>query len=120
MTSRPRSSSVLDAWLPDNTPAELRERVATMQRHAFEVQTAAAEPAEAEDPIEADPEALGRLEMRALVAVGELDIPDFLAGAEALAQRLRRARHVVIPGAAHLAPLEQPAAFRELLLGFVG
>jgi pimeloyl-ACP methyl ester carboxylesterase len=111
--------AVLDAWLPDDTAPELRERVAAMQRHAFEVQTAADEPTEAEDPIEADPEALGRLEMPALVAAGELDMPDFRAGAETLARRLHHARHVLITGAAHLAPLEQPEGFRELLLGFI-
>jgi pimeloyl-ACP methyl ester carboxylesterase len=74
---------------------------------------------EAQDPVEADPAALGRLAIPALVAAGELDMPDFRAGAEALAQRLANARRVVIARAGHLAPLEQPEAFRELLVGFL-
>jgi pimeloyl-ACP methyl ester carboxylesterase len=37
-----------------------------------------------------------------------------------LAQELRQARLVVIPHAGHLAPLEQPDAFRGLVLDFLG
>jgi pimeloyl-ACP methyl ester carboxylesterase len=39
---------------------------------------------------------------------------------EPLAATLPRAQHAVIAGAGHLAPLETPAVFRELLLGFLG
>jgi 3-oxoadipate enol-lactonase len=111
--------AVLDAWLLADAPAALRDRVAAMQRHAFEVQAAAGVATEAQDPLEAHPGALERLGIPALVAAGELDMPDFRIGAEALAQDLRGARHAVIAGARHLAPLEQPQAFSELLLGFL-
>jgi pimeloyl-ACP methyl ester carboxylesterase len=74
---------------------------------------------EAADPIEARPDALERLAIPALVAVGELDMPDFLSGADDLARRLPDARLAVIPGVGHLAPLEQPDAFRRLLLEFL-
>jgi pimeloyl-ACP methyl ester carboxylesterase len=108
--------AVVDAWTLADAPAALRDRVAAMQRHAFKVQAAAGAVTEAQDPVEADPAALGRLAIPALVAAGELDMPDFRAGAEALAQRLGNARHFVIARAGHLAPLEQPEAFRELLV----
>jgi pimeloyl-ACP methyl ester carboxylesterase len=111
--------AVLDAWLRVDVPTAVRERVAAMQRHALEVQAAAGAATEAQDPVEEDPGAVGRLAIPALVAVGEHDMPDFRIGAETLAQSLRHARHVVIAGAGHLAPLEQPEAFRELLLGFL-
>jgi pimeloyl-ACP methyl ester carboxylesterase len=111
--------AVLDAWLLADAPATLRDRVAAMQRRAFEVQTAAGEPTEMDDPLDAHPGALERLQVPALVAAGDLDMPDFRVGAEALAQRLSRARRADIAGARHLAPLEQPEAFRELLLGFL-
>jgi pimeloyl-ACP methyl ester carboxylesterase len=111
--------AVLDAWLRADVPTALRERVAAMQRRAFEVQGAAGAVTEAQDPIEDDPGALGTLAIPALVAVGELDMPDFRSGAERLAQSLRCAPCVVIANAGHLAPLEQPGAFRELLLGFL-
>jgi 3-oxoadipate enol-lactonase len=112
--------AVVDAWLRADAPPALRERVAAMQRHAFEVQLAAGEPStEPQDPIAADPEALEGLAMPALVAAGEFDMPDFRFGADALARRLQHARRVVIAGAGHLAPLEQPEAFRDLLIGFL-
>jgi len=46
-------------------------------------------------------------------------MPDFREGAERLARILPRARHAVIPDAGHLAPLETPEGFRDLLLGFL-
>jgi pimeloyl-ACP methyl ester carboxylesterase len=111
--------AVLDAWMLPDAPAALRDRVAAMQRHAFEVQVGAGEITEAQDPIEAHPEALARLGIPALVAAGEHDMPDFRLGADAMAQQLPHARRVVIAGARHLAPLEQPETFRDLLLGFL-
>lgn len=113
-------AAVVDAWTLPGAPAELRERVAAMQRRTFEGQDPAAEWTEAPDPVETDPDALGRVEVPALVAAGEHDMPDFLEGAERLARTLPHARHEVIPGAGHLAPLETADAFRALLLDFVG
>jgi pimeloyl-ACP methyl ester carboxylesterase len=55
----------------------------------------------------------------ALVAAGESDMPDFVWSAQALADALPHASHHIIAGAGHLAPLETPAAFRELLAGFL-
>jgi pimeloyl-ACP methyl ester carboxylesterase len=109
-------AAVVDAWtLPDASPI-LRDRIAEMQRRAFELQARAGDVASADDPLEPDSSALRTLDTPALVAVGELDKPDFHRGAEVLAQELRRARLVVIPEAGHLVPLEQPEAFRQLVL----
>ena len=85
------------------------------QRRAFEVQALADFPP-AEDPLEPSASALRTLDMPALVAVGEHDMPDFHLGAELLARELPGARLVVIPRAGHLAPLEQPDAFLRILL----
>lgn len=112
--------AVVDAWTqPDAAPA-LRERVAAMQRRAFLLQAEAPDPEEMPDPVEEDPDALGRLDVPTLVAAGEHDMPDFRHGAETLAQTLPQARHTVIAGAGHLPPLEVPERFRELLLEFLG
>jgi pimeloyl-ACP methyl ester carboxylesterase len=51
--------------------------------------------------------------------VGEHDMRDFHAGAAALERMLPHARTIVLQGAGHLAPLEQPEAFRALLLDFL-
>jgi pimeloyl-ACP methyl ester carboxylesterase len=57
--------------------------------------------------------------MPALCAAGEHDKPDFIEGAERMAKSLPHARHATIARAGHLAPLEQPRAFRDLLLEFL-
>ncbi|UGS34958.1 alpha/beta fold hydrolase [Capillimicrobium parvum] len=112
-------AAVVDTWtLPDAPPA-LRDRIAAMQRRAFELAARADDVPPAEDPLEPDSSALSTLDIPTLVAVGELDMADFRVGAEALVQQLRGARLVVLPKAGHLAPLEQPDAFRVLLLDYL-
>ena len=56
----------------------------------------------------------------ALVAVGELDLPDFHAIAERIAAGVPRAERAVIPGAGHVPSLETPAAFHAALDPFLG
>jgi pimeloyl-ACP methyl ester carboxylesterase len=113
------TAAVVDGWTLPDAPAELREQIAAMQARAFELQLDAPEPPEAPDPIEAEEGLLGRLGVPALVVAGELDMPDFLEGATPLAQALGVAPPTVIAGAGHLAPLEQPDAFAELLTTFL-
>jgi 3-oxoadipate enol-lactonase len=111
--------AVVDGWTLPDAPEELRERVAAMQRRAFAVQAAATGAVDSPDPLERDPDGLARIDMPVLVAVGERDLSDFREGAQTLARGLPGSRLVTIPGAGHLAPLETPQAFRELLLGFL-
>jgi pimeloyl-ACP methyl ester carboxylesterase len=111
-------AAVVDAWLLPDAPAALRDRVAAMQRRALELQLSADDVEEVDDPLEANPDALRALGIPALVVTGEHDMPDFQIAAEFYARELG-GRHVVIPGARHLAPLEAPEAFRELLLEFL-
>jgi pimeloyl-ACP methyl ester carboxylesterase len=110
---------VADAWTLRDSPPELRERVAAMYRHGIEVQLAAEEPEEARDPVEEDPDWPARVSMPVLLAAGERDMPDMQEGVHVLGGHLPHARCEFIPGAGHLAPLETPDAFRELLLGFL-
>jgi pimeloyl-ACP methyl ester carboxylesterase len=112
-------ASVVSAWtLPDASP-ELRDRIAAMQRRAYEQQFSAPEAKDAPDPVEDDPSVLSSLAVPALVAAGEFDLPDFRLGAEELARLLPEARSAVISGAGHLAPLETPELFRELVVDFL-
>jgi pimeloyl-ACP methyl ester carboxylesterase len=108
--------AVAEAW---TDPGPVRERVETMQRRAFELQLAAGAVEDAPDPVEEDPESLIRIGVPVLAAAGAGDMPDFVAGAETLARVVPGARSVVIDGARHLAPLETPDAFRELVRGFL-
>jgi pimeloyl-ACP methyl ester carboxylesterase len=112
-------SAVVDAWLGEGAPQALRDRVGAMQLRALQLQIDAQAPIEVEDPVEADPSLLRSVEVSALVMAGQFDMPDFRDGAEAMADELPWARHEVVRGAAHLAPLEQPEKFRELLLEFL-
>jgi pimeloyl-ACP methyl ester carboxylesterase len=111
--------AVVAGWTLPDAPPELRDRVAAIQRRTFECQPDDGEWIEAPDPVDEHPEALTQLNVPALVAAGKRDLPDFREGAESLARTLPSARHAVIQGAGHLAPLETAQAFRELLLGFL-
>jgi pimeloyl-ACP methyl ester carboxylesterase len=105
--------AVARAW---TRPGPVRARVERMQRRAFELQLEAGPVEDASDPVDEDPEALTKLAMPVVAAAGELDMPDFVSGAETLAKVIPGARFALIPGAGHLAPLEAPEAFRELVL----
>jgi pimeloyl-ACP methyl ester carboxylesterase len=88
--------AVVEAWTLPDAPSALRDRVATMQRRAFELQAAAGAPSEVPDPIDEPAIALARLAIPALVAVGEFDMSDFHAAAESLTQLLPSVRLTVI------------------------
>jgi len=113
-------AAVLDAWTRPDSPQALRERVAAMQRRAFEIQLAGPEPAEVTSPAEADPDGVGELQMPVLVVTGESDMVDFRPAPGGFAERLGNATVVVLPGVGHLAPLESPAQFDRLLIEFLG
>ncbi len=108
--------AVVAAWTLPDASAALRERIAAAQRRAYEHAAAAGQYEEPPDSLEEDPSALTRLAMPALVLAGEREMLDFREGAVALAQALPHARHVLIAGAGHLAPLETPEVFRALML----
>ena len=111
--------AVVEHWtLPGASPA-LRDRVAGMQRRALTRQLAAGPVTEGPDPAGDWPAAVARLRMPLLVAAGEHDKPDFHAAARALADAAPRAEHAVIEDAGHLAPLENPSAFRARLLALL-
>ena len=110
--------AVVEAWVPPDAPEALRERVARMQRRAFERQLGAEE-ADGTDPLEADPTALGRVASPVLIAAGELDMPDFRAASQPLAALFQHAEILTIPNAGHLAPIEKPDAFRQVLFDYL-
>ncbi len=112
-------AAIVDGWTLPGAPEELRDRVAAMQRRAFLLQQATPDSDLAPDPLEDRLEALAEVRIPALCAAGTRDKPDFIEGAKQMAEVLPQGRHATIPRAGHLAPLEQPRAFRRLLLGFL-
>ncbi len=111
--------AIVDGWTLPGASEELRERIAAMQRRAFLLQAATPDADLGEDPLDERLERLGELRMPALCAAGTRDKPDFTEGAARMAGALPGGRLAKIPRAGHLAPLEQPLAFRRLLLGFL-
>lgn len=63
---------------------------------------------------------LARINIPTLVVVGEHDMLTPVSDAEAMQRAIPRSRLVVIPGAGHLASLEQPEAFSRALADFLG
>jgi pimeloyl-ACP methyl ester carboxylesterase len=110
-------AAMLETWVPGDAPAALRGGVEQMQRRAFELQLPAYDGDDVEqDELEVDAAMLEEIAVPALVAAGEHDMPYFHDAARALALALGAAEPVTIEGAAHLAPLEAPDRFCELLL----
>jgi 3-oxoadipate enol-lactonase len=107
--------AVLEAWLQPQSPPALRDRIAAMQRRAFELQRTASDADEAPDPLERDPTAVTRLHLPVLALAGAADMPDFKLGAEQIADVVPGARMEILSGAGHLAPLETPDAFWSAL-----
>lgn len=62
---------------------------------------------------------LRKLDIPALIISGEMDIPSFMMMAEAYARTLPRARREIVHGAGHLANVEQPDVWNELLREFL-
>jgi pimeloyl-ACP methyl ester carboxylesterase len=112
-------AAVLDTWTLLGAPPELRELVAVMQRRAFELQLPHESEEAAPDPLQEQSELMSTITAPTLVLAGEHDLPDFREGAKELVRTLPHAQISVIPAAGHLAPLETPQAFRELLLAFL-
>lgn len=62
---------------------------------------------------------LGKIDLPALVVVGEHDAISPVDEMRAIAESLPHAEFVVIPGAAHMAPLERPERFNAALDAFL-
>jgi pimeloyl-ACP methyl ester carboxylesterase len=118
------TESNLSLWLDRGRPTgavdpAVRELVGAMVLRSFELQLPVGDAAV---PTWAEPPALERLEAvlaPTLVVVGEDDVQDMREIAQHLAERIPDARLEVVPGAAHLPSLEQPAVFNRLLLEFL-
>jgi 3-oxoadipate enol-lactonase len=102
---------------PDQVDPTVRQRIYEMQYHAFTVPI----PAEAEK-ISLEPPAntrLAEIHVPTLLIVGEYDIPDKIALVGQLAGEIPLARQIVIPDAAHVVNMEQPAEFNRVVLDFL-
>jgi 3-oxoadipate enol-lactonase len=102
---------------PDRVPL-VRDRVSEMDLAAY--RDHAGEPPGEVIPL--SPRAVGRLdEVRAptLVIVGDLDVPGTLAASERIEHGVQGAQRIVMPGVAHLPPMERPGEFVSLVEDFL-
>lgn len=105
----------VETWLGPEADEGTRDRVRQMQRHAFEVQLAAAEEYES-DEVAVD---LRAITAPSLVVSGAKDLPDFRQIAAGLAGLLPGAQLVELPWAGHLPTLERPHELSQLLTVFL-
>lgn len=100
----------------DDVDPDARRRAWEMQRLAIDLEN---DDAQARAPEPPSSDRLGEIKAATLVAAGELDQPDMLAIAERLAAGIPGARHELLPGVAHLPPMERPSEFAALLRAFL-
>jgi pimeloyl-ACP methyl ester carboxylesterase len=104
---------------PEDVDPAVRERVAEMQRQAYELQMPVWETAE-EEPLVANlAKRLGEVTVPTLILVGEEDILDMHQIADRLERELPNAQRASIADAAHVPSLERPREFDELVLPFL-
>ena len=102
---------------PDQVDPVVRQRIYDMQYHAFTVTI----PDKAEE-LSLEPPAntrLGEIQIPTLLIVGEYDLPDKQELIKQLAVEIPQAQLIVIPDAAHIVNMEQPAEFNRLVLEFL-
>ena len=113
----------LRMWVdgPRRSPGEVdptvRQRVREMLNHALAIPT----PETAED-IPLEPAAITRLaeiHVPTLLVVGDYDIPDKIRLAEQLASEIPQSQLVIIHGVAHMANMERPEEFNQIVLDFL-
>lgn len=104
---------------PEQIDPQVRQRAAAMNQIAVNNGTWALD-MQPVDPL--DPPAVGRLGMihvPTLIVVGALDHPEILRAADLMASQIKGARKIIMPDAAHVPNMEQPAEFNRALLEFL-
>jgi pimeloyl-ACP methyl ester carboxylesterase len=96
--------------------ATIRQRVYEMQKRAYEMDN---DDAQLEWLVPDRGDRLGEVRAPTLVVAGELDQPDFVVIGRHMAERIPDARYELMPGVAHLPPMEAPEAFSCLVLDFL-
>jgi 3-oxoadipate enol-lactonase len=102
---------------PEQVDPLVRQRIYDMQYHVFTIPV----PDEAEK-LSLEPPAitlLAEIQVPTLLIVGEYDIPDKHELIKQLAVEISQAQQVVIPNAAHIVNMEQPAVFNRVVLEFL-
>jgi pimeloyl-ACP methyl ester carboxylesterase len=101
---------------PEQVNPTVRERALAMNRHNLGLPKAHGLRQHLEPPAISR---LAEIKTPTLIIVGDRDLPDMLAIADILAERVAGAHKVIMPETAHLPNMERPAEFNQIVLGFL-
>jgi len=105
---------------PDQVDVRVRQRALEMSRIPLAHNTWMAIDTQPLNPLApAAAERLGDVRVPALIVVGELDHSEIGRAAAVMAAAMPNATSEVIPGCAHMPPMEQPARFNQVVLNFL-
>ncbi|MDB5240447.1 MAG: hypothetical protein JWP57_1072 [Spirosoma sp.] len=102
---------------PTTVDAQLRTRIKQMVSDNLKQHQWATSLSFKNDPLPINQ--LGSISSPTLVLVGNQDMHDILAISDILYRKIPRAKRVIIPGAAHMLNLEQPALFNQAVTAFL-
>lgn len=105
---------------PEQVNPLIRQRAAEMNRIAVENGTWATADSNPLNPL--NPPAAGRLfeiNVPALIIAGSLDNPEILRAADLLANKIKKAKKIIILDTAHLPNMEKPVEFSHIVLDFL-
>jgi len=106
---------------PEQVDTELRKKALEMNRIPVAHNTFLAADTQPANPI--DPPAITQLETvncPTLIIAGALDHPEVLRAADEMAARIPKAQKTILESCGHVPSYEQPGAFAQLLLDFLG
>ncbi len=113
----------LQTWVdgPERQPNQVDPQVRERVRALNFFNSSKAEPPNVR-VIRLDPpaaERLGEISVPTLVIAGEYDVPEVNTTCDIVAAGIAGAKKVMMPGVAHMLPLEQPVGFNALVLDFL-
>jgi pimeloyl-ACP methyl ester carboxylesterase len=100
----------------DQVDPAVREFVRQANTAAFHRAAGAVQPTPLTPPAR---DRLSEIRVPTLIVAGDSDVPDVLTSAAYTAQHIAGAQTVIIPGAAHMVNMEQPATFNTAVLTFL-
>lgn len=98
-------------------PEALREKMRAMCLNNYTTHATQGKPQPLDPPVS---RRLSEIKAPTLIVVGDYDVSTIHAMADRLEGGVAGARKVVIPGTAHMVPMEKYEEFNEVVLGFFG
>jgi len=98
-------------------PEALREKMRRMCLNIYTAHTTKGKPQQFDPPAATR---LSEIKAPTLIVLGDYDVSPIITMSDQLKQAIVGARKVVIPGTAHMVPMEKPQEFNKTVLDFLG